>query len=245
MDEWLQRYRADGHATVAGLFTAAEMDAVATEIEAWADAHIAATPAAERAKFLDVTDDGSARPRWIDHPVRHCTGVGRLARDPRLVDVVTAIIGPDVDIYFSQVFFKPPNGGSPKPAHQDDFYAGVNNREGLVTAWIALDEASEDNGCLYFADGTHLAETLPHFAPKGRPFDLQIAADIVAKYPLSAAPVPKGGVSFHHVGVLHQSSANRSARWRRAAAVTYVTRDTYFANPGLDNYDRDLRIAVT
>jgi phytanoyl-CoA hydroxylase len=51
---------------------------------------------------------------------------------------VEALIGPGVDVYFSQIFFKPPEGGSPKPAHQDNWYAGPNNVEGLVTAWIAL-----------------------------------------------------------------------------------------------------------
>jgi phytanoyl-CoA hydroxylase len=45
-------------------------------------------------------------------------------------------------------FFKPPEGGGPKPAHHDNFSFGPNDPEGVVTAGIALDDAALENGCL-------------------------------------------------------------------------------------------------
>ena len=48
----------------------------------------------------------------------------RLARDPRLVGLVEQILGAGVSVYFSQIFFKAPEGGGPKPAHQDNFTSG-------------------------------------------------------------------------------------------------------------------------
>ncbi|MGE0716437.1 MAG: phytanoyl-CoA dioxygenase family protein [Alphaproteobacteria bacterium] len=235
-----ERFRRDGHVTVAGIFTSAEMDEAAADADAFAAATIAALAPAARAKYLDA----GGLPRWIDHPVRHRPVFRGLAEAPALVAAVEALIGPHVDAYFSQIFFKPPRDGSPKPAHQDNFYAGPNDPDGLVTAWIALDDATLENGCLEFVDGSHLGVIHPHVAPPGQPHHLQIAAETLARFRFVAAPVPKGGVSFHHGGTIHRSAANRSAHARRAVAITYVTKTTRFDDPKLA-YDPAMRLPVT
>ena len=112
-----------------------------------------------------------------------------------------------MSVYFSQIFFKAPEGGGPKPAHQDNFYFGPTDIEGVVTAWIALDDATLENGCLYFGEGTNLGPVYAHVAPADEPFNLQLPAAILDKQPMSPAPVRKGGVSFHHGNTFHQSGA--------------------------------------
>ena len=133
-------------------------------------------------------------------------------------------------MYFSQIFFKPPEGGGPKPAHQDNFYFGPTDIEGVATAWIALDDATLENGCLYFGDGTNLGPVYSHFAPEGEPFNLQLPATVLDKQPMTPAPVRKGGVSFHHGNTFHQSGPNHSSAWRRACALHYVRNDVEFAH---------------
>lgn len=238
---YLEAYLNDGHVTVPDIFDLAECDAAVADAERWSADVVAGLDEASRGKYVEA---GSSRPRWIDHPVRHRAIFEKMARAPRLTDLIEALIGPSVDVYFSQIFFKPPEGGSPKPAHQDNFYAGPNNPEGLVTAWIALDEASVANGCLYFVNGSHHGPVFPHVAPPDQPYHLQLRPDDEGRQTFTAAPVPKGGVSFHHGGTIHRSGANLSQHWRRALAITYVTRDTFFADPKL-NYDRALRLQVT
>jgi ectoine hydroxylase-related dioxygenase (phytanoyl-CoA dioxygenase family) len=218
-----------------------QMDAAVADAMQWVSELIPTLSATERAKTVEA---GRGMPRWIDHPVLKRPQFRALAAHPPLVAAVESLIGKGVDVYFSQIFFKPPEEGSPKPAHQDNFYAGPNNPDGLVTAWVALDEASPDNGCLYFVDGSHRGPIHPHSAPKNQPFHLQISEADLAPLRFAAAPVPKGGVSFHHGGTIHRSSANRSPRWRRAVAITYVTKDTYFGDPKL-NYDDGARVAIT
>jgi ectoine hydroxylase-related dioxygenase (phytanoyl-CoA dioxygenase family) len=61
---------------------------------------------------------------------------------------------------------------------------------------------------------------------------------------MSPAPVMRGGVSFHHGNVFHQSGPNHSTRWRRACALHYVGRDTIFAQPALP-YDEGLKLRVS
>jgi phytanoyl-CoA hydroxylase len=242
-DAFLDAYRRDGHATLPGIFSAAEMDVAVADAMQWVAEAIPKLQGADRDKTVEAGIAGDI-PRWIDHPVLKRPHFRRLAAHPSLVAAVESLIGSGVDAYFSQIFFKPPGGGSPKPAHQDNFYAGPNDPGGLVTAWIALDEASLENGCLYFVDGSHRAPVLPHFAPPDQPYHLQIADRDLAPLVFTAAPVPRGGVSFHHGGTIHRSSANFSAQWRRAVAITYVTKSTFFGDPKL-NYDSKLRIAIT
>ena len=128
------------------------------------------------------------------------------------------LIGKGVSVVFSQVFFKPPRGGGPKPVHQDNFYFGPENPEAIVTAWVALDDADLENGCMHFGEGTHKAPPVRHVAPEGQPFNLLIPDELARGIAMTPAPVPKGGVSFHHGNVFHQSADNDSDRWRRAVA---------------------------
>ncbi|MEO5881403.1 MAG: phytanoyl-CoA dioxygenase family protein [Caldimonas sp.] len=237
-------YRHQGHLTVNGVFAAAEMDAVVRDIEQWGEAFLADLPAGQRAWYLDDGVKARAVLRKLDNPHAHRPAVQQLARDPRLLTQVESLLGPGVSVYFSQIFFKPPEGGGPKPAHQDNFYFGPTDIEGVATAWIALDDATLENGCLYFGDGTHLGPVYAHFAPEGEPFNLQLPAAVLDKQPMSPAPVRKGGVSFHHGNTFHQSGPNHSTVWRRACALHYVRNDVEFAEPALP-YDTGLKLRIT
>ena len=237
-------YRHQGHLTVNGVFAAPEMDAVVRDIEQWGEAFLAELPADQRAWYLD----GGVKARTVlsklDNPHAHREAVQKLARDPRLVARIESLLGPGVSVYFSQIFFKPPEGGGPKPAHQDNFYFGPTDIEGVATAWIALDDATLENGCLYFGDGTNLGPVYSHFAPEGEPFNLQLPATVLDKQPMTPAPVRKGGVSFHHGNTFHQSGPNHSTQWRRACALHYVRNDVEFASPALP-YDNALKLRVS
>jgi ectoine hydroxylase-related dioxygenase (phytanoyl-CoA dioxygenase family) len=240
----LAEFRTKGHVTVPAVFAPAEMDAAIADIERWGEEFLAHLAPGERRWYLDGGVKVRQVLRKLDNPHQHRESVRRLAHDPRLVLLVEQIIGRGVSVYFSQIFFKAPEGGGPKPAHQDNFYFGPRDPEALVTAWIALDDATAENGCLVFGDGTQLRPVLKHFAPEGEPFNLQIAAVALAGTPMSAAPVAKGGVSFHHGGTVHQSGPNHSKRWRRACALHYVSNDNTFANPALP-YDQSAFLRIT
>ncbi len=244
----LSLYRERGHVTVPGLLTATEAAALVSDIHVWGERFLADLPAGQRAWYLDggVAATNRAREvlRKLDNPHRHVPSVAALAARPALLRMVESIIGPGLSVYFSQVFFKPPEGGGPKPAHQDNFYFGPNHLEGLVTAWVALDDATVANGCLHFGEGTNLGPVHAHRAPADEPYNLQISAEVLARQPMTPAPVPCGGVSFHHGNTFHQSGPNHSPAWRRALALHYVNAGTYFVNPALP-YDESLRLRVS
>ena len=240
----LEEYETTGHTTVPGVFAPAEMDAAIADIERWGEEFLRELPAAQRRWYLDGGVKAKEVLRKLDNPHYHRASVRALARDPRLVALVESAIGRGVSVYFSQIFFKAPEGGGPKPPHQDNFYFGPRDPEALITAWIAFDDATVENGCMFFGEGTHRKPLLPHAAPPEEPFNLQVAAEAAAAIALTPAPVPKGGVSFHHGGVLHQSGPNHSARWRRACALHYVRSDNAFVQPGLP-YDESMFLRIT
>jgi ectoine hydroxylase-related dioxygenase (phytanoyl-CoA dioxygenase family) len=245
MDEHdLRLFRHEGHLTVNGVFGTDEMDNLVRDIEQWGESFLAALPPEQRAWYVDGGVSARTVLRKLDNPHAHRASVTSLAHDPRLIQLVESFIGQGVSVYFSQIFFKPPEGGGPKPAHQDNFYFGPADPEGMVTAWIAMDDATLENGCLYFGNGSNLGPVYPHFAPENEPYNLQLPAEILARQPMSPAPVRKGGISFHHGNTFHSSSTNSSQKWRRACALHYVSNHNSFVNPALP-YDHSLQLQVS
>jgi phytanoyl-CoA hydroxylase len=236
-------FRHVGHITVPGVFDARTTQALIEDVEQWGEEFLRDLPPEKRAWYLDGGVTARAVLRKLDNPHHHRPAFRKLANHPALVSLVESLIGPGLSVYFSQIFFKPPEGGGPKPAHQDNFYFGPNDPEGVVTAWIALDDATLENGCLYFGEGTNRGPVYPHAAPQGQPFDLQLPAEILALQPMTPAPVMRGGVSFHHGNTFHASGVNRSKKWRRACALHYVNERTVFANPALP-YDESAVLRI-
>ena len=237
-------YRHCGHLTAPGIIGDAAALNLIDDIQAWGESFLAELPQRQRAWYVDGGVKARTVLRKLDNPHQHRALVRDLARTPALVERVEAIIGRGVSLYFSQVFFKPPEGGGPKPAHQDNFYFGPNDLEGVVTAWIALDDATLENGCLYFGEGSNRGPVYPHEAPPDEPYNLQLPAAVLARQPMTPAPVLRGGVSFHHGNTFHQSAPNLSTHWRRACALHYVNHRTFFEKPALP-YDHGLKLRIS
>lgn len=238
-------FRRCGHLTVPELFSEEEVAAAQDDLATWSEEFLKTLPAEQRAWYLEaqgVAGDQSAL-RKLDHPVFHRPVFARLAKHPALLEAVQQLIGGPLSVFFSQVFMKPPGVGGPKPIHQDNFYFGPDDPDATLTVWIALDEATIENGCLFYHDGPH-HELIPHEAPPDEPFNLQIPASLASQFAMSPAPVPRGGVSFHHGNTPHQSSANRSARPRRAAAFHYIRDDARLLTPALE-FDDKLIVMVS
>ena len=74
----------------------------------------------------------------------------------KIVDIIADLLGTDdIKLYGDQLFMKPPQVGSEIPWHQDSASWRDILPMNLISAWTAIDEISEVNGCLHFALGTH------------------------------------------------------------------------------------------
>jgi phytanoyl-CoA hydroxylase len=143
-----------------------------------------------------------------------------VARDPRLLDVLEGLIGPQIGFLSDKVVFKDRAVDYESPWHQDWAYWGGSHK---ISVWIALDEATPENGCLQILPGSHRAAVehdqalgVPGFGnrldPTERGLDMSCAATI---------PARPGTAIFFHDLTLHASLPNRSGKDRRALIITY------------------------
>jgi len=232
-----------GHLTVTGVFSDTDLGRAEADLIRWSEDFLATLAPEDEAWFLEQSTQQRVL-RKLDNPVFHRPVFRKLAESPKLLSLVEALIGPELRVFFSQVFLKPPEAGGPKPVHQDNFYFGPADPDRVLTVWIAIDEATKENGCLFFADGSHREAVLSHVTPPEEPFNLQLSVETAARFEMTAAPVPRGGVSFHHGNTLHQSSANRSRNPRRAVAMHFLSGDNELVAPALD-YDPSVVVRVS
>jgi len=141
---------------------------------------------------------------------------------PAVVAVLTALIGPDVKAIQSMLFIKPP--GKPGQAwHQDEHFLPTRDRS-LCGVWIALDDATIDNGCLWAWPGSHAPGILyPMRAHADPRFD---ASDEAQDFPQprdggTALEIAAGDAIFFNGYLLHRSLPNRSAASLRRAYVCH------------------------
>lgn len=147
-----------------------------------------------------------------------------IAASPAILEIVQHLTGggPQIMLYSDQVFLKPAFCGSEKPLHQDNSYFKVTPNSAGVTCWMALDDATVENGCMHYIPGSHKLGLVKHKEIKNTPHlipdvDFELDKEI-------AVPIPAGACIFHHLLCLHSSKANTSAHSRRAWALHYANR---------------------
>ncbi len=156
-----------------------------------------------------------------------------IARSPNLLCLVRGLLGPSVKVFRDQALFKPP-GGQAKPPHQDQSYFQVKPIDDLVTAWIALDDSTLENGCMFYVPGSHTHGIFPVGQDPERPVHhIPLTGDLDFPAPVPV-PVPAGSVVFHHGCTLHHSDDNTSDTWRKAIIFHYSTSDASSDKPELN-----------
>jgi len=147
-----------------------------------------------------------------------------LVGDPRLLDVMEQLLGPDILVFTSTFFIKEPNTDAITAWHQDATFFGLSPYE-HVTGWVALSEASIEAGCMEFAPGSHRLGQLAH-GQAATPGTINAGARSISE-PLDTsravfAPVKTGQVSLHHTLVAHNSRPNRSDDRRIGFGISYI-----------------------
>ena len=149
------------------------------------------------------------------------------ARHPAILDVVHSLIGPNLKIYLDQTLCKPPKIGSPKPPHQDSAYWTNIAPPNLVICWMALDDATEENGCMRFIPGSHKLGVVEHKHLE----DFRVEDEKVDYDNEICVPLTAGGCSFHHSLAMHRTDANRSPDRRIGLTVAYMNAESKYVGP--------------
>ena len=148
-----------------------------------------------------------------------------IATRVEILDVVAELTGgaERIFLYGDQAFLKPAFNGSEKPMHQDNSYFKVEPMSHGVTCWLAIDDATVENGCMNYVPGSHKLGLIPHKEIKNTP---HLIPDGTVKFGAEVpVPIPAGAAIFHHLLALHCSKANNSPKSRRAWAMHFVNGD--------------------
>ncbi len=149
--------------------------------------------------------------------VEHEPRLEAIAAHPGLIAILSRMMGEPPDMFQDQALLKPPFIGREKPWHQDNAFFTVPASTTIVGVWIALDEATPENGCMHILPGTHREGPIPHFQRR----DWQICDTDVAVDRVVSVPLRPGGCLFFHGLLHHGTPPSRSSRRRRALQFHY------------------------
>lgn len=156
-----------------------------------------------------------------------------LIRHPVITEEMAQLTGArTLRIWHDQIQYKPASNGGVNMWHQDAPLWPILAPMTEVSAWVALDDVDEANGCMSMVPGSHRWGNHMDFLRT-----LQSFTDIPAEFDGHAAtvrpcPVRRGEVHYHHALTWHGSPANTSDRPRRAIALHYMTEETRFVASG-------------
>lgn len=148
-----------------------------------------------------------------------------LVHDPRILDAIESVIGPNIMVWSSSLFVKEPRDPAFVAWHQDSYYWGLEPDD-VVSAWVAFAPSTLENGAMQVIPGTHKAPQFPHKkSPEGSGNMLftheEIAVDVDDGKGVSLL-LGEGEMSLHHVKIVHGSPPNTSPARRYGYAIRYV-----------------------
>ncbi len=232
----IEQFNRDGFTIASGLFSAHEVDTIrAAFMDAARNGPVEGLSEIKHLKpdgtpvSYDSSDPLAFYPRMM-HPHRHPElAVGRMARryliDARLEAILRGCIGEEPVAVQTMFYFKPP-GARGQDLHQDNFYLRVKPGT-CCAAWIAIDDADEDNGGMMCVPNT---QTLDIQCPEKADSAMFFTTEHVEPPPglkPEQVRLKAGDVLFFNGSVIHGSYPNTSKdRFRRSLICHYVPLST-------------------
>ena len=199
----INQYQQDGYTIVSNLFTRAE----AQEWKAQFKQRLAAENALDEPSGVRV---------WM------CDGMDATTeanvQDSRLVQALQALIGRDIEFLSVKAVFKNAKTSFNSPWHQDWHYWQGSPK---ISVWIALDDATPENGCLRLVPGSHKGVVEMDDIDDGQGFNRRIGEEAISEAQVETVPIAAGDAIFFHDLALHASCPNINGQDRWTAIATY------------------------
>ena len=211
--EQVEQFDELGYVVLEGMFTDEELDPVISVIDALE---------ATTDRFLETQEGG--RFAIAEHgaitftlfPVTKDNAARQFAAHRVFTEICHDLIGPDVRLYHDQAVYKKPEKPRRFPWHQDNGYTFVEPQQ-YLTCWVALTDATEDNGCPHIVPRLHRLGTLRHH------YNDPLGWEIFEVHPEAiAAPVGKGGVVVFSSLSPHLTGPNTTDAVRKAYILQYA-----------------------
>ena len=231
----LEAWRNDGFVNVGRLLDEAQLDQLRSEMDRFIEA--AFHGRIEQTRLPWIARNLSEVPGDVVHQFVNLWEVSPVFRQAishaRIVETAAMLAETeDLQVWYDQAQCKPPHSGGAAEWHQDAQYWQPIGPPLALTAWIALDDAEVENGCMWMVPGSHRWGDQSAALTAQRNLRTQDAFGDLPRIspPAGTAswreprpcPVRAGEVHFHHCLTWHGSPVNRTARERRAFSVHYL-----------------------
>lgn len=156
----------------------------------------------------------------------------------KIVEIVTKIVSPNLKCMQSMLFVKAP-GKAGQAWHQDEYFIPTRDKS-LVGTWIAIDEATVDNGCLWIIPGRP-GYIMRRVKNDNDEYADEDTIDVGAwKFQPIPVEVKSGSVVFFNGYTLHSSSRNKTNNCFRTALVNH-----YMSAESMLPWDQDGKLPPT
>ena len=152
------------------------------------------------------------------------TWAAAMVREPAILDAVEDLIGPDIMVFHTTMWWKTKGSPSRVPWHQDATYFGLAPHE-HVTAWVALSPSNTQTGCVRIVPRSHHAGQMPHSDQRDATLMLSRGQTVIADIDGSlATPIvlSAGEFSLHHTMTVHASDPNTGDDDRIGIGISYI-----------------------
>lgn len=222
-EDQIEQYHDLGYLAGVRVLTDAQCDALCEELAVLTDP---AHPGNHL--FYEYNSNESTNPETV---LFHALGAWRVSPgfhdilwNPAFTRPAADLLGGPVRFWHDQLFCKPARHGGVVAWHQDYSYWTRTKPMQHITCWIGLDDADEENGCLYYVPRSHTWPLLPITGLAG---DMEAIKSVLTEEQREAfkpipIPLKRGECAFHHPLLVHGSYDNRSERSRRAVVLNAV-----------------------
>lgn len=242
----LSQYEEEGYLILPEVLRPEEVAAATAEIERLHQV-AAADPEAGSFEFEPFTDTRTeqGRPvlRKIEGSDRISELFARMGSNPRVLEVVRELLGPDLLLFRSTLMLKPARHGSRHALHQDVAYWPLEPPT-LVTVSIALSASDSENGCIQVIPGSHRwpVGEWGNIARDGAAAMTDRSDVDVSE--LRDVPLPAGSAVLFHSNIVHGSGPNRSDRPRHTALYAYFPPHVRYVPSARQPREREYRVVA-
>ncbi|MGH9802967.1 MAG: phytanoyl-CoA dioxygenase family protein [Blastocatellia bacterium] len=176
-----------------------------------------------RGEFESIINNCGLR-RRIDNLHLFFDWAHRLVTHEALLNTIQSLLGGDILVFGTLVFYKPPQDPGYASWHQDSVYSSLHLTPS-ISAWIALTPSNAANGCMRVIPGSHKQGLLNHTTAGDETNLLKRGEQITTVDEAEAVDVvlQPGELSLHHSTIVHGSNPNTSGEPRIGFIVRFVT----------------------
>jgi phytanoyl-CoA hydroxylase len=216
-EEQRARYAAEGYVVIDSVLSERERKDLTDELDRMEESTDQFLAAQDGGRF-HIAERGAIT--FSPHAVLQSGAARATVRHPRLLGFCRDLLGSDVNLYWDQAVYKKTEKPRSFPWHQDTGYNFVEPQS-YLTCWLALTDATEENGCPWVIPGAHLGGTLHHRWVD--PLGWQCLDNPANAVP---APVRAGGAVVFSSLTPHSTGPNATDNVRKAYIVQYALAGT-------------------